>query len=111
MQDRLTRRQEIIYILGSRQLTLRQLSDEFLATEEEIAEELRELKESIRPQRRLEQTTPVCHDCGFVFKNRFDRNKVRRPSRCPKCKSEGIEPPRYYIKEQTKNIPKEMREL
>lgn len=111
MEPRLTRRQEIIEMLRFRQLTLRQIADEFLAPEEDIAEDLRDLKYAVRPHYSLDQTTPNCHDCGFVFKDRFDKNKVRRPSRCPKCRSEDIGPPKYFIKEHPHNIPKELRAL
>ncbi len=35
---------------------------------------------------------PRCLSCGFVFK---DLGRLRRPSRCPKCKSERIAPPSF----------------
>ncbi|MEL9940211.1 MAG: transcriptional regulator [Ignisphaera sp.] len=37
---------------------------------------------------------PRCRKCGYVFK---DLEKPKKPSRCPKCKSEWIEPPRFII--------------
>ncbi|RLE66467.1 MAG: transcriptional regulator [Thermoprotei archaeon] len=40
---------------------------------------------------------PRCINCGFVFKN---LNKLRKPSKCPKCKSERIIPPSFmYVEE------------
>jgi hypothetical protein len=38
---------------------------------------------------------PRCRKCGYVFK---DLDKPKKPSRCPRCKSEWIEPPRFIIK-------------
>ncbi|MEM0027678.1 MAG: transcriptional regulator [Ignisphaera sp.] len=37
---------------------------------------------------------PRCRKCGYIFK---DLEKPRKPSRCPGCKSEWIEPPRFII--------------
>ncbi len=35
---------------------------------------------------------PRCRKCGYLF---TDLKKPRKPSRCPKCKSEWIEPPAF----------------
>ncbi|RLG79778.1 MAG: transcriptional regulator [Thermoprotei archaeon] len=37
---------------------------------------------------------PVCKKCGYVFKH---LDKPRRPSKCPRCKSERIEEPKFKI--------------
>jgi predicted Zn-ribbon and HTH transcriptional regulator len=37
-----------------------------------------------------------CLACGFEFR---DRSRTSRPSRCPKCKSERIDPPRFSLPE------------
>ncbi len=37
---------------------------------------------------------PTCKKCGYVFK---DLKKPRKPSRCPRCKSERINPPLFKI--------------
>ena len=40
---------------------------------------------------------PKCLNCGFVFKK---INRVRKPSKCPKCRSERIAPPLFvYVVE------------
>ncbi len=41
----------------------------------------------------LLMTTPRCRKCGYIFKI----EKPKKPSRCPKCKSELIEPPQFII--------------
>ncbi len=38
---------------------------------------------------------PRCQRCGYVFR---DLKKPRRPSRCPRCRSERISPPRFIIR-------------
>ncbi len=37
---------------------------------------------------------PYCRKCGYVFRS---LKKPRRPSKCPKCGSEWIEPPRFIV--------------
>jgi len=37
---------------------------------------------------------PVCRRCGYVFK---DLEKPKKPSKCPRCRSEWISPPRFII--------------
>jgi len=37
---------------------------------------------------------PICKNCGYVFK---DLEKPRKPSKCPKCKSERIAEPKFKI--------------
>ena len=105
----MTRRQEIIAMLKIRRMTLREIADEFLTTQEEIALDLVQIRTGIRAQLSLEQTTPSCNSCGFVFKDRQDRNKVRRRTKCPTCHREDINPPRYFIEEHNQNIPKDER--
>lgn len=106
----MTRRQEIIEMLKAQKLTLPELSDEFLTTQEEIALDLKEIRAGIRPQMSLEQTKPSCNSCGFIYKDRNDRGKLKPPTKCPKCHSEDINPPRYFIAAHPDNIPKEERE-
>jgi predicted Zn-ribbon and HTH transcriptional regulator len=36
---------------------------------------------------------PECRDCGFTDFH----DLVNRPSRCPECKSEGVEEPAFRI--------------
>jgi predicted Zn-ribbon and HTH transcriptional regulator len=37
---------------------------------------------------------PRCVDCGFAFKK---RERTSRASRCPRCKSERLDAPRFWI--------------
>jgi len=42
----------------------------------------------------LVMTPPSCKSCGFTFK---DLDKPKKPSKCPKCKSQRISPPAFKI--------------
>ena len=41
---------------------------------------------------RLRAVPPRCKSCGYEFRDRLDR-----PSRCPRCRSERIEPAQIYV--------------
>jgi len=40
---------------------------------------------------------PVCKNCGYVFK---ELDKPKKPSKCPRCKSERISEPQFMIRER-----------
>ena len=91
----MTRRQEIIDMLRHRQLTVKEIADEFLTIPEEIVIDLKHIKDTVHPRERLMHTDPICNTCGFKFK---ERTKLKPPSKCPKCKGHDIEHQKYYIK-------------
>ncbi|MCY0868034.1 MAG: transcriptional regulator [Desulfurococcus sp.] len=65
---------------------------------EEIYLDLQHIAKSIRAKSNgsevLLMEPPRCKKCGYVFS---DMEKPKEPSRCPRCKSEWIEPPRFII--------------
>ena len=68
--------------------------------EREVYEHLRHLAKTLRRRHGgravLYMIPPRCRDCGYVF---TDLDRPRRPSRCPRCHSQRIEPPRFYVEE------------
>ncbi|MGB9704410.1 MAG: transcriptional regulator [Pyrobaculum sp.] len=61
----------------------------------ELYDELEHVKRTLkRLGYRLEVVPAVCRNCGYEFR---DRERLKKPSRCPRCKSERIEPPRFYV--------------
>ena len=93
-----TPRQRIIEMLTGTRLSSLQLAQMLGLPERQVEEHLQHVVKSIAHDRSrrfiLEPST--CPDCDFVFR---DRTKLTRPSRCPRCKSEGITAPRYGIEE------------
>ncbi len=65
----------------------------------EVYLHLEHIAKSIRREssgkKALLMVPPWCRKCGYVFK---DLEKPKKPSKCPKCKSEWIEPPKFIIK-------------
>ncbi|MFN3803560.1 MAG: transcriptional regulator [Pyrobaculum sp.] len=61
----------------------------------ELYEELEHVKKTLkRMGYRLEVVPARCKKCGYEFR---DRERLKKPSRCPHCKNERIDPPRFYI--------------
>jgi len=83
----MTQRKEIIEILSKEEKTAKELAEVFNVDIKDIIEDLEHIKKSIKP-RKLKVKPAFCKGCGFVFK---ERDKVSKPSRCPKCRKEWIQ--------------------
>jgi len=84
----------IMELLEQKQLSALQLSGELGITEKEIFEHLEHIARSLKPTKRLVVEPAQCRSCGFPFKK---RNRMKPPSRCPRCRSEFIQRPRFSI--------------
>ena len=62
---------------------------------DELYDELEHVKKTLKRQGYQLAFVPAkCKNCGYEFR---DRERLKKPSRCPQCKSERIEPPRFYV--------------
>ena len=61
---------------------------------EEIAHASRSLRRRSGGRLTIVMIPPQCANCGYVFK---DLKRPRKPSRCPRCKSERIYPPLFTV--------------
>lgn len=76
-------------------MTAHQLSAAVGVPERDVVGHLEHLDRSLRREgKRLGIEAARCDDCGFTFE---DRKKLGRPSRCPKCRSERVRPPWFYV--------------
>lgn len=70
--------------------------------EQEVYSHLAHIAKSIRRLsggcKALLMVPPICKKCGYVFR---DLDKPKKPSRCPRCRSEWLEPPRFIIRSTT----------
>jgi transcriptional regulator len=90
-----TVRQRLAELLREEELTAHELSQRAGVPERELADHLRHLEHTVsQGAERLNKTAPHCIQCGFMFEA---RQKHSRPSRCPRCKSERLSPPRFRI--------------
>lgn len=89
----MTRRQEIITLLEKEERSAQDLANHFRMELKFIVEDLLHIKRSIKP-RKMVILPAQCKGCGFIFK---ERSKIKRPSRCPKCKHERIQESLFRI--------------
>ncbi len=89
----MTRREEIIKTLEREEKSAKDLADQFKAEMFEIIEDLSHIKHSIKPKKLVIKPSQ-CKKCGFVFE---ERSKIKKPSKCPRCKSEWIMAPLFRI--------------
>lgn len=89
----MTRREEITEILSKRAESAHQLANYYKVTLKEILEDLEHIRKSVKP-RRLKQIPARCKHCGFIFK---ERSKIKKPSRCPRCRNERIQAQLFRI--------------
>lgn len=96
-----TPRQRLIELLTGGRLSSRQLAERLGIPEREVEAHLEHVVRSLsRDRSRQFLLEPAaCGGCGFVFR---DRRKLTRPSRCPRCRGEGITAPRYGIEPNAK---------
>ena len=88
-----TIRQEIIELLNSEELTLRELSQTLSLQEKEILGHLEHIGRSLQYHgKKLMKSPYECLTCGYVFEK---RTRFTKPGRCPKCKNSHIQVARF----------------
>lgn len=64
-------------------------------SEKEVYEHLYHIRKSIDKQNYVFVIEPAeCKKCGFIFKK---REKLKKPGKCPLCRSESIKEPLFSI--------------
>ena len=90
-----TTRKEITTLLSERSCTAREISSAIKISEKEVYDNLEYILKTIhRDKRKLVITPCHCRKCGFVFKK---RERMKKPGKCPLCRSESIEDARFFI--------------
>lgn len=82
-------------LLDARPLSALELSSMVGIPSKHVGEHLEHLRKSLAGgDERLLVEPARCNGCDYAFEQ---RDRMTRPSRCPRCKSERIEPPRFRI--------------
>ncbi len=91
-----TPRQRIVELLSGRRFSSHQLAQLLGIPERQVEDHLTHVVKTVArdPAHRFILEPSACPDCGFVFR---DRTRLTRPSRCPRCRGEGINAPHYGI--------------
>jgi predicted Zn-ribbon and HTH transcriptional regulator len=90
----MTRREEIFEILKKEKMSAQVIANLFKVELTEILDDLQHLARSVRPAFELRMIPAYCKKCEFVFR---ERNKVKAPTKCPRCRSEWIQAPLFFI--------------
>lgn len=87
-------RRDLIPMLLDRELTVTEISRLADQKGKETSEDLQHLIKSLRHTEYQPVVTPAqCRKCGFVF----GTDKLRKPSKCPKCSATWLTEPRIKI--------------
>jgi hypothetical protein len=97
-ERRETVRQMIQDFLEGDPATIREVSQGVGASEKDVVGHMEHLARSL-PRRGSELVVvpAECEKCGFVFRK---RGRLRRPGRCPLCRSETIAEPLFSVRER-----------
>jgi predicted Zn-ribbon and HTH transcriptional regulator len=91
----LTVREALREALAGTPATARELSSRVGIPERQVADHLEHLALSLEARgERLVVEPAACIGCGFVFRK---RERLARPSACPRCRSTRIDPPAFRI--------------
>jgi predicted Zn-ribbon and HTH transcriptional regulator len=95
VERRETIRQKIVSLLEGNTLSARDISVEAGISEKEAYEHLEHIERTISKGNHTFTVTPAaCKKCGFVFRK---RERLKKPGKCPACRSESIEDPLFSI--------------
>lgn len=87
-----TLRKEIISLLAGESLTALEISGQVGLSEKEVLEHLEHIKIALHGG--LVVVPPLCLECGFSFRK---RERLKKPGRCPVCRSERIVAPSFTV--------------
>jgi hypothetical protein len=92
----LTDRQRLMQLITGTRRSSRQLAELAGLPERQVEDHLQHIVRSLARDRtrRFMLEPSACQDCRYVFR---ERTRLKRPSRCPRCRSEAISPPRFGI--------------
>ena len=90
-------RKDLIDLLLHNPMSLAALSKLLETPPRDVEDDLRHLLKTLKhTEYRLEIEPATCRKCGFEF----DKEKVRKPSKCPQCHSTWVEYPLIRIEKQ-----------
>ena len=91
----MTKRQEIFQFLQQADFSARELSKATGTREKEVYDHLQHIEKSAKSKNYEFKVFPAqCLSCEYTFKK---RERLTRPGRCPLCKNQHIDPPRFQI--------------
>src|SRR4030042_1558895 len=91
-----TIRQKIISVLEGQTLSAKDISADIRISEKEVYEHLEHIQRTINKGEHDFIIIPAkCKKCGFLFRK---RDKLKKPGKCPVCRSELIQEPFFSVR-------------
>ena len=95
MDRRETVRHEIISLIEGNALSAKEISGSVRVSEKEVYDHLAHIQKTVSKQGdKLKVISAECNKCGFQFKK---RERLKKPGKCPVCRSESISAPLFSI--------------
>jgi predicted Zn-ribbon and HTH transcriptional regulator len=94
-----TVRQKIMLLLRENTFSAKDISSEVGLSEREVYEHLEHIQRTAHKD--FVVIPPVCRKCGFVFRK---RERLKKPGRCPVCRSELIQEPVFSIRASSSDV-------
>lgn len=96
-----TVRHGIMESLKGRPLSSRDISAAVHISVKEVYEHLEHIRRSLNKREHHLTIAPAeCKKCGFIFKK---RERLKKPGKCPLCRSESVEEPLFSLVEEGRN--------
>ena len=96
VERRETIRRKILSLIETHVLSAREISADIRISEKEVYEHLGHIQRTLsRKDHAFTLIPPECRKCGFVFRK---RDKLKKPGKCPVCKSELIKEPLFSVR-------------
>lgn len=90
-----TLRERLMDLLQAGEYDAYDISQALRIQEKEVYLHLPHIAKTLASRRqRLKIAPAACIFCGFTFR---ERTRLKKPGRCPACRSERIRPPRFSI--------------
>ena len=87
-------RKELIDLLLDNPMSIKEIAHLLQIPVKDVEEDVRHLQKSIKHMEyHLEVIPARCHKCDF----RFNKDKLHKPSKCPKCHSTWIFEPQIFV--------------
>ncbi len=95
-----TLRRRIVTLLKEGPLSGRDLSNELRIPERDVYEHLEHIRKTMNKGEYGFVVLPArCTKCGFVFRK---RGRLKKPGKCPMCRSESVEEPVFSVESRKK---------
>jgi len=99
-----TLRRRIVGILKEEPLSGKDLSVSLRISEKDVYEHLEHIRKTMnKGAYRLTVAPARCDKCGFVFRK---RGRLKKPGKCPICRSESLQEPLFSVEKAGAKQPK-----